>query len=158
MDSRCQDILDEIFSNPNYYAAYILHKAKGSLGKQGDSHAEQNHSSVAASLGKGAKFDLSKHCEKLLDRHVQRVKKWQNNEEKLCVSISKYKSNYKIERDVFNDVKAKEALSTFAYKDLFTKNYKRSRYLKVEVNNGRYEAWESRDSDKLIIHSFSNSY
>ena len=52
MDPRCQDILDEIFGNPNYYAGYILHKAEGSLGKQGDSHAEQNHSSIAASIEK----------------------------------------------------------------------------------------------------------
>jgi hypothetical protein len=53
--------LDVIHNNPSYYAGYVLNDMEGSLGKHGDSHAEQNHSSIVAHLGNGGNLNLAEH-------------------------------------------------------------------------------------------------
>jgi hypothetical protein len=85
--------LDNIHAKPLYYAGYYFHTVLGgSLGKNGDSTAEQNHSSVVAYLGDGGNFSIADQVKALLDRHQDRVQKKTKQEQNLIVSIDRYKS------------------------------------------------------------------
>ena len=70
--------MEDILYNPAYYSGYYLKSVSGHLGKQGDSHAEQNHSSVVAYLGKGGSMAVAQQVCKLIDRHKEQVKKGMN--------------------------------------------------------------------------------
>ena len=72
------EILEDIYNNPEYYAGYFLKSVPGHLGKQGDSHAEQNHSSVVAYLGNGGSMRVAQQVCELIDRHKEQIKKRKN--------------------------------------------------------------------------------
>ena len=86
--------LNAIHSNPSYYSGHILSEMEGLLGKQGDSHAEQNHSSIVAHLGKGGILNLAKQVCSHLNRHKSNTLRQQQVEWALTISASKYKSTY----------------------------------------------------------------
>jgi hypothetical protein len=81
--------LDNIYAKPLYYAGYYLHSTVlvGSLGKNGDSTAEHNHSSVVAYLGDGGNFSIAEQVKALLERHQDHVRKKTKQEQNLMVSI-----------------------------------------------------------------------
>jgi hypothetical protein len=53
--------IKKIFSNPQYKVGYFLRTIEGNLKIIGSVPAEQNHSSVAAYLGKGANWSILEH-------------------------------------------------------------------------------------------------
>ena len=66
--------LTKIHKDPSHYAGYYLSSVKGgSLGKHGDSHSEQNHSSVVAYLGQGGSLAIQEQIQALLKRHKNRI-------------------------------------------------------------------------------------
>jgi hypothetical protein len=133
--------LDAIHSNPSYYSGHILHDMEGSLGKKGDSHAEQNHSSIVAHLGKGGTLNLAEQVCGLLNRHKSNTLRRQQAEWALTITASKYKSTYRSPTECRDDVLAKQALSMFAYKK-YTESLQHARRLQVSENNeGLFTVW-----------------
>jgi hypothetical protein len=108
--------LDDIHDNPSYYSGHILNDMEGSLGKKGDSHAEQNHSSIVAHMGKGGTLNLAEQVCALLNRHKSNTLRRSQAEWALIITASKYKSTYSSPTESRDDVDAKHTLSMFAYK------------------------------------------
>ena len=112
--------LTKIFQNPSKYAGYYLTSEKeGSLGKRGDTHAEQNHASVVSYLGCGGNLVISEQIQKLLTRHVNRVRVKTEQESSLEVELnSPFQSKYEgAEGDA--DKEARLSLSAYAHKKFF---------------------------------------
>ena len=65
--------MQEISHDPKYYASYVLKSFTSCLGKQRDSCAEQNNSSVVAYLGKGSSMIFAKQVYMLIDIHKEQV-------------------------------------------------------------------------------------
>jgi hypothetical protein len=102
----------------------------GSLGKNGDSMAEQNHSSVVAYLGDGGNFSTAEQVKALLERHQDRARTKTKEEQNLMVSIDRYKSPLPHGYQATEDLKAKKALSAHAHKHFFLKSLKRGERLR----------------------------
>jgi hypothetical protein len=155
--------LDDIYQNPSYYAGYKLCEADGSLGRQGDSHAEQNHASIVAYIGKGGTFDLAEQVEKLMERHQAKVRQRMNNDADLTIRINKFTSQFRTHQDKTNDANAHAHLSSYAYKTFFTQSFQHSRRLqKREKETGEYMVWQANipeseiDQDKVYHLSKNN--
>ena len=87
------DKLDIIPSNPKYCAGYYLTSiAEGSIRKQGDTPAEQNHSLVVAHIGKGGTFQIVEQCKSLLERQQTRTRLKLSSKNDLSMDIHCYKS------------------------------------------------------------------
>ena len=83
------DKLSDIHNDPSHYAGYYLCKIKGgSLGKHGDSHSGQNHSSVVAYLGQGGSLSITEQIVALMRRHQNHVQQKTTQEASLRVSFS----------------------------------------------------------------------
>jgi hypothetical protein len=136
--------LDNIHAKPSYYAGYYLHTViGGSLGKNGDTTAEQNHSSVVSYLGDGGNFSIAEQVKALLERHQDRVRKKTKQEQSLMVSIDRYKSPLPHGYQATEDTKAKKALSAHhAHKNFFLKSLKRGERLRHDFNeDGDCRVW-----------------
>ena len=134
--------LEAVYNNPGYYAGYRLHELEGSLGKQGDSHAEQNHASIVAHLGRGGTFDLAEQVHKLMERHQVKVRQRMNLNSDLIIRIHKYASPYRTPNDKSNDELAHAALSSFAHKTYFKHGFEHSRRLQNRHDDdGQYVVW-----------------
>jgi hypothetical protein len=151
--------LDDIHSNPSYYSGYILNRMEGSLGKKGDSHAEQNHSSIIAHLGQGGTLNLAEQVCGLLNRHKSNTLRRSQTEWALTISASKYTSTYSSPTECRDDVLAKQALSMYGYKN-FTGALHHARKLQfTENNDGLFTVWPVQatidETSVSLIHTFS---
>jgi hypothetical protein len=153
--------LDAIHSNPSYYSGHILNQMEGSLGKKGDSHAEQNHSSIVSHMGKGGTLNLAEQVCGLLNRHKSNTLRRQQAEWALSITASKYKSTHRSPTECRDDVLAKQSLSSFAYKK-YSESLQHARRLQFTKNNtGLFTVWpvnasieETSDSS---IHQLSRT-
>ena len=135
------DKLDLIHSNPKYYAGYYLTSiAEGSLGKQGDTPAEQNHSSVVAHIGKGGTFQIVEQCKSLLERQQTRTRLKLSRENDLSMDIHRYKSKLS-GPEGHADNEACKHLSRFAHRK-FLDLLKRAATLQHSVDDmGNHNVW-----------------
>ena len=122
------DKLTKIYKDPNHYSGYYLAKKKGgSLGKNGDAHVEQNHSSVVAYLGQGGSLAIREQIHKLIMRHKNRVQQKTTKEASLRVSFSlPYTSPYD-DYEAAADCEARKLLSQYAYEKFFKKSLIKAR-------------------------------
>ncbi len=153
--------LDAIHSNPSYFSGHVLNEMEGSLGKKGDSHAEQNHSSIVAHLGKGGTLNLAEQVCGLLNRHKSNTLCRQQAEWALTISASKYKSTYRSPTECRDDVMAKQSLSMFAYKK-YTESLHHARRLQMsESSEGLFSVWpvnaSTEESPLSSIHQMTRT-
>jgi hypothetical protein len=132
---------------------------EGSLGKQGDSHAEQNHSSIVAHLGNGGTLNLAGQVCHLIKRHKSNVLRRQQADYALTITSSNYKSKYSSLIKARDDKNAKKTLSSFAYKQ-FTECLQHARRVQFrEDSDGIYTVWPVNKSEEETsdenIHCFS---
>jgi hydrogenase maturation factor len=98
----------------------------------GSAPAEQNHSSVVAHLGKGANWGVAEHLSHMLQRKIHLTRLCQEKGNSQFVLTHRYKSKLGI-----NDETAKKSLSTFAYDQLFTQEFHKSKKLQhLALNDG----------------------
>jgi hypothetical protein len=134
--------LEEVYNNPGYYAGYCLFQLEGSLGRQGDSHAEQNHASIVAHLGKGGNFDLEEQVQKLIEPHQAKVRQRMNANSDLTIRINRFSSSFRTPQDKIIDEKAHSSLSSHAYKTFFQQAFQHSRRLQHRLGeDGTYAVW-----------------
>ena len=150
--------LDSIHELPSYYAGYFLEQSGGSIGMNGSSSAEQNHSSVSAHLGDGATWSIVEQIDQLIKRHQHCVRKSMMENNKLYVKIQKYISPF-LDYEGIADIAARKFLSNYAYQNFWLVSLKSSRRLQFKVNDdGFYIVWPAKiiDSTEHNSVSFSN--
>jgi hypothetical protein len=79
--------LGDIHNNPSYLSRHLLNRMEGSLGKQGDSHAKQNHSFIIVCLGNGVTLNLAEHVFHLLEWHKSKVRQRRQAEDRLTIIL-----------------------------------------------------------------------
>jgi hypothetical protein len=111
--------IDEIHETPSYYAGYFLKcTLGGSLGKNGSSAAESNHSSIVAYNGNGANWCISDQIHHLLERNQNRAKEKDNFEQNLQLSAQRHVSKFLFDVAAW-DKNARMTLSNHAYQKLW---------------------------------------
>ena len=147
-DAEKVSLLNSIHENPKYYAAWYLRTIPGNLMLNGAVPAEQNHSSVAAHLGKGANWGVTEHLSHMLQRQIHLTKLRREKDNSQFVSTHRYKSKIDID-----DETAKKSLSKYGYDQLYKIAYRRSRRLQHQnLDDGSSNVWpcgQMMDCDKL---------
>ena len=153
-DPKKMALLDKIYDNPSYYGGFYLKAIQGNLKLNGAVPAEQNHSSVAAHLGKGNKWSLTEEVKELMVRQQEHFKAKKTKADALYVASFKFKSKCSGQQGI-DEVIAKRNLSTFAFKELFQKSYMKSQFLQSCVeNDGSMSIWKAggdRDTCKVVV-------
>jgi hypothetical protein len=122
-------VLQQIYDEPSHYAGWFLKNIEENLLLlNGSVPAEQNHSSVAAHLGRGGSWSVAEQVTKLLKCQTRISTKRCQIEQKAYVVALWYKSNHR-GQDAFNDEMAKRQLSPFAYGKLFQIKHNTSKRL-----------------------------
>jgi hypothetical protein len=145
-------LLEKIYKDPSHYAGWFLKNIEGNLDLHGSVPAEQNHSSVAAHLGRGGSWSVAEQVTKLLDRQTHLTTKRRQNEQKAYVVAVKYKSKY-CDQDGYDDEIAKRQLSTYAYANLFHIEFRRSKRLQFSVHENLTLVWpigKLQDCEELV--------
>ena len=65
------ELLQQIHSDPNYYAGYVTREIVGNLQLNGTAHAEQNHSSIVSHNGDMIVGNICNHLKSLCERQQQ---------------------------------------------------------------------------------------
>ena len=144
--------LDNIYSNPKYYAGYHVRSIDGNLKAKGSVPAEQNHSSVVAWLGKGATWSIMEHKSFLMQRQQDHAKMRKADEDALHVQCFKFKSQREGQLGV-DEVVAKKNLSGYAYREIFQTVRSRAEWLQFFVNDdGSASIWKTgKDPDTCVV-------
>ena len=127
--SRVQK-LDQIYSNPDYYAGFRLHQIVGNLGMQGSVSSEQNHSSVVSYLGKGKTISITLQIQSLVERTLLREKQRTKTISSYRVRAETYTSNLSGQLGI-TDSTAKQMLSRYAYEKLFLVQFRKARKMEL---------------------------
>ena len=151
--------LQEINNNPSYYSNYFLVELGFTKTKKGDTHSEQNHSSVVAYLGKGGCMSLCEYISELLKRIQDRARSKNFEKSKCLVSIHRYESKCSDHNDRIMDAHAKKTLSNYAYREFYTKQRKDGSHLQYRTFNEDHDTavWSANipnyqdDSKRVII-------
>ena len=118
--------LDEIYSNPEYYAGYRLRQIVGNLGMQGSVSSEQNHSSVVSYLGKGTTLSINWQVQALVERTLLKEKERNRTVSGYRVQAESYTSKLSGQAGI-TDTRAKLILSRYAYETLFLPQFRKAR-------------------------------
>eukprot|EP00978_Attheya_sp_CCMP212_P021517 scaffold62881_cov29-Attheya_sp.AAC.2 len=87
--------LDDIVRNPSYYAGFYLKLiVEGSLGKNGSSGAEANHSSVVAYNGDGATWCIADQLHNLMMRCQNKSRRRDENEQSLQLTVQRHQTKF----------------------------------------------------------------
>ena len=147
--------LDSLYELPSYYAGYFLEQNGGSIGMNGSSSAEQNHSSVCAYLGDGATWSIVEQIDQLIKRHQDRVRKSMMENNKLYVKIQNYITLF-LDYEGIADIAARKFLSNYAYQNFWLVSLKSSSRLQFKVNDdGFYIVWPAKIADPSDDNSVS---
>ena len=116
------EILQEISHDPKYYASYVLKSFTSCLGKQRDSCAEQNNSSVVAYLGKSGKDIIHQ------------------------VHIYPFKAKYTWHNCITTETETKQILSQYMFNSIFLPYFLESQHIQVIDSNGNvwHGPWEQK--------------
>jgi hypothetical protein len=85
VDAEKLCVLQQIYNEPSHYAGWFLKNIEGNLLLDGSVPAEQNHSSVAAHLGRGGSWSVAEQVTKLLKRQTHISTKRRQIEQKAYV-------------------------------------------------------------------------
>jgi hypothetical protein len=134
--------LDDIVRNPSYYAGYFLKLiVTGSLGKNGSSAAESNHSSVVAYNGNGATWCIADQLHHLMMRCQNMSRSRDEKEQNLQLSVQRHKTKFLNEEGVW-DKNARQVLSNYAYQNFWTQALLKSQGLQKQVlDSGDVAVW-----------------
>ena len=150
--------LEQIYKDPSHYAGWYLKNIEGNLLLNGSVPAEQNHSSVAAHLGRGGSWSVAEQVTKLLERQTHLSSKRRSVEQKAYVAALRYKSNHR-DQDGFDDEAAKRQLSSLAYKRLFLLEYNSSKRLQFKTDENVTFVWPNgklQDCAEVVIITGGN--
>jgi hypothetical protein len=147
--------LERIYKNPSYFAGWYLKKIVGNLFLHGSVPAEQNHSSVAAHLGRGASWSVVEQVSRLLSRQTHLTSKRRHKDSKAYVGSLKYKSRLQ-DQAALDDETAKKKLSEYAYNKLWLVENKTSSRLQCVIHGDVTIVWpngkpQTCDEHILII-------
>lgn len=146
-DAEKMMLLQQIYSNPKYYAGWYLRLMEENLFLNGSVPAEQNHSSITAHLGKGASWGIAEHIKHLIVRQRDLTTQRRSREASRCLSTNKYKSDFR-EQKQRDDELAIRSLSKWAYENLFVVEYRKiSKLDQEELEDGSFQVWR-RSNDK----------
>ena len=120
-------LLNDIYSKPEYYAGYYTRKILCNLNLNGSTIAEINHSSVVAHLGSGGLMTIMDQLSQLLTRQQHLYNKERDIETTSIVTCHKYKSKF-IGMKALNDHEAKKN-----YLVMLTRNYFKLHLVTVKV-------------------------
>ena len=121
---RKLEILREIYNRPSYYAGYYLTNIPGNLNIHGTASSESNHSSIVRHFGESGAWSLVYQIKKLLERQRYFMSQDLLSDDKLFISNQNFESNF--DGEIYkHDIKAKAALSHYAYNNLWLVNLKR---------------------------------
>lgn len=129
--------LQNIHKDPSYYSKWYLVEMEGHFNFNGSVPAEQNHSSVAAHLGRGGNFEIAEHIKALVDRQVHFAKERKNHTDKLKSTIERFRSSLAGQRGR-NEQEARKSLSLFGFNKY--QNEARAN-LQMEVVDGVHHIW-----------------
>ena len=134
--------LDDIVRNPSYYAGYYLKLiVGGSLGKNGSSGAEANHSSVVAYNGNGATWCIADQLHHLMTRCQNRSRHRDEIEQSLQLAVQRHQSTF-LQDEAIWDKQARLLLSNHAYESLWKNSLLKSHGLqKQQFENGDIAVW-----------------
>jgi hypothetical protein len=146
--------VEKIYENPQYYSGHFLRTIPGNLKMMGSAPAEQNHSSVAAHLGKGANWTIPEHVRQLIERQNTLEKSIHHHDNKLYTSSLNFRSEL-IGQEKRNEEAAKKHLTKFAYSTLFIRSRDSSKELLTETkDNGSIHIWphyRDMESNRTIV-------
>ena len=134
--------VDDILRNPSYYAGYYLKIIiRGSLGKNGSSAAESNHSSVVAYNGNGATWCIADHLHHLMTRCQNRSRQRDEMEQSHQLSVQRHKSTF-VQDEAIWDKQARMILSSHAYEKMWKTCLLKSHGLQKQLfENGDIAIW-----------------
>lgn len=144
--------LNDLVIKKNHCVSYVIDSIEGSYGKRGSTHAEQNHASIMAILGKDFVGQLEDLLKILLERQ-ERLNKQYNTElseayHDMLILNEKLQSQNK--HPILID--ASKHLSKFSY-ERFEKAYQDSQHYYVEINDDlSFDIYRSKDQFKEPRH------
>ena len=122
------ELLQKIYTNPEYYAGYVTRKIVGNLSLNGTVSAEQNHSSIVRFNGDMMLGSICDHIKALCERQQQLCNKENDFENDYVIKSSCYKSMLDGEYGQQEYV-ARQILSQKPLKDYFIKQLQSSQVL-----------------------------
>ena len=111
--------VENIYKNPKKYSLYELQKIEGNRFINSSSHAEQNHSSNIAHMGKGGTWEIAEHITKLLERERYLSQKKANEDNSWYQGSNTFISDLTSPSDINEDKEARLYLSQAAYNKLW---------------------------------------
>ena len=144
--------LNDLVMKKNHCVSYVIDSIEGSCGKRGSTHAEQNHASIMAILGKDFVGQLEDLLKILLERQ-ERLNKQYNTElsEAYHDMLMKHQSLMNANKDQIL-IDASKHLSKWSY-DRFEKAYKASSQYTVEsLEDDSYNVYRSKNQIKPPRH------
>ena len=152
------ELLQKIYSNPNYYAGYVTRTIVGNLNLNGTVHAEQNHSSIVNYNGDMIVGNICKHLKSLCERQQQICNKENDYETDHRIRSECYKPilDGELARQEFN---ARQILSRKPHSDYFVKQLKSAQTLQSTFDEGSltHSIWpagtefDPNDSEHVVI-------
>ena len=114
--------------------------------------AEQNHASVLAHLGKGARWDIWEQLKYLCQRHQHHCALEARAESNVTVLSHRFKSSFDDEL-ADKDVNAKECLSSFAY-GMWYKSVQQCDMLQImlHIDTNSFNTWPVNESFDDNVH------
>ena len=152
--THCLEKLHDIERNASYYAGYYIVEKGGSLGKRGDAHAEQNHSSIVCYICDEVLVPICEHIRNLNLRNQDRVKKENKAHRDLRLSIQCFKSKMISPHHKRSDTNAKIKLSAKGYKDFFLETHERSIRLQIIIAHDSAICWPVNEDLNTSRHKF----
>ena len=136
------ELLQKIYSDPDYFAGYVTHKIVGNLSLNGTVHAEQNHSSIVRHLGDIMLGSILDHLKSLMERQQQLCNKENEYETDHLIRANHYRPT--LDREMgYEELIAVKCLSMTPFKNYFIKQLKSSEALQKSFDDemGAHIVW-----------------
>ena len=119
------ELLEKIYSNPEYYAGYVTRRVIGNLSLNGTAPAEQNHSSIVRFNGELMLGSICDHLKALCERQQQLCNRENDIETDYMIKAQYYKCRLDGEYGQ-QEYMARQVLSQKPLLDYFIKQLKSS--------------------------------
>lgn len=153
-DAQKMSSLQEIYSNPKYFAGWYLRQMEENLNVNGSVPAEQNHSSISSHLGKGASWCIAEHIKNLIVRQRNLTTQRRTREAERVQTTNCYKSDRGDQKGIDDD-SAIRCFSKWAYEKLYLVETRKIFHLAHEVReDGSTLVWPRRkgkESDDCVV-------
>ena len=136
------ELLQGIYTNPNYYAGYVTRGIVGNLSLNGTAPAEQNHASIVAHNGMTMLGSICDHIKALCERQQMLCNKENDLETDYLVRCNHYRPELEGEFG-YEETIARKALSQVPHQNFFVKQLKSSQLLQKEyvIESSSHHVW-----------------